>query len=77
MSMKNVTGLPGQTAFDIAIKQYGAVEGIRFLLEDNTISNQFVVVPETLQGLTISIRENQIINQRVTSYYGGKPVVSY
>jgi hypothetical protein len=76
MSMKNITGLPGQTAFDIALQEYGDVEGIRFLLEDNTVSTQFVVVPETLQGLTIRIREGEIINQKVTSYYR-KPVVSY
>lgn len=74
--MTNITGLPGQTAFDVALQYYGSVEGLRKLLEDNTINNEFVVVPETVTGQTISIRDDEIINKKVTDYYT-KPVVSY
>lgn len=74
--MKGITAVPGQTAFDIALQYYGSVEGIRYLLEDNEVDGQFVVVQETLSGERVEIREDIIINKKVTSYYT-EDVVSY
>lgn len=74
--MKNVTGLPGQTAFDIVLENYGSLEtGLRWLLEDNAINNQFAVVPETVNGQVLKIRED-FVNKSVIDYYT-KPVVTY
>jgi hypothetical protein len=74
--MKTITGRPGQTAFDIALQQYGSVEGIRWLLEDNPINGGLIVVPQTVTGETIAIREGQYKNKKVVDYFT-KPVVTY
>lgn len=73
--MSTVKGLPGQTIFDIALEQYGDVAGLRFLLEDNDINGELVVVPQTVTGQTLTIRDT-IINKKVTDYYM-QPVVTY
>lgn len=74
--MTGITARPGQTAFDIALQYYGNIEGIRFLLEDNSISSQFIVVSETLSGQRIEVREDEVINKKVTSFYK-EDVVTY
>lgn len=71
-----VNGKPGQTVFDIALQQYGSLEGLRWLLEDNEINGQQIVVPETVTGQTITIREGQYKNKKVVDYYK-KTVVTY
>ncbi len=73
--MTTVKGLPGQTIFDVALQQYGDVAGLRYLLEDNNINGELVVVPQTITGQTLVVR-NAIINKKVTDYYQS-PVVTY
>jgi hypothetical protein len=73
---KTITGKPGQTAFDIALQEYGSVEGLRWLMEDNTINSQQIVVPQTVTGETLVIRKDTYKNKKVVDYYS-KPVVTY
>lgn len=66
-----ITLSKNQSVFDAAIKHYGSVEGIRFLIEDNG--------PEVLNadpdGLTLKIRK-EVINQSVVDYFENREIVS-
>lgn len=71
-----VKGLPGQSVFDIALKHYGSLEGIRFLMEDNEYSGQNIVNIVNLDGKDISIRKGVVLNKRVADYFQNRTIVT-
>lgn len=71
-----VKGILGQTVFDIALKHYGSLEGIRFLMEDNQISGQNIVNVGDLDGVNISIRKGVVLNKQVADYFATKTIVT-
>ena len=58
-----VIGKYGQTVFDISMQEYGTIEYIGDLIEDNNIS-----LTEDLTGLSIIIREQLILPEKVKKY---------
>ena len=65
---KRVTIITQQTLFDIAIQQYGGVDGILLLIEDNPQlaldfnSNIFA-------GMELKLRDSAAVNEDVSDYY--------
>lgn len=59
--MKVVEIKYGQSLFDIAIQEYGSVEGVFWLVEDNNLSG---IVDNVYEGDTLNVRET-IINKQV------------
>lgn len=73
---KTITGLPGQTAFDVALQEYGDIAGLRWLMNDNQQNGYLLVISPNVTGFTLNIRKNTFINKKVVDYYK-KPVTTY
>ena len=56
--MVKIKVLPNQTAYDIALQEYGNVAGINWLIEDNNFT---AVAPQLTAGDTLNIRFSEIV----------------
>lgn len=72
----NITGRPGQTALDIALKHYGSLEGLRLLMEDNEIGGENILTASDLEGEEIKIRKGVVINKSVADYFANREIVT-
>lgn len=70
--MKTITARQGQTIYDLAIKHYGDIEGIDWILEDNPGLD----IENEIDGMQVILRDdvkNQVIvdqlkNKQLTTY---------
>lgn len=77
----------GQTIEDLAIQEFGSISGIRFLLEDNSISLDDNLYPGQLiniRSTEITDQESQTVNflkqnniRPTAGFVGEKPELSY
>lgn len=65
MVFKKKTVLPRQSVWDLCIEHYGSVEGLQFLLTDNSESCNLETTP--VPGTIILIREP--INKKVVEFF--------
>lgn len=72
MSLEKV--LEGQTAWDIVLQEYGDIQGMTKMLEDWLDSNGECVLGRgvEIEGEELPIRDEEVINQKVISYYEAK-----
>lgn len=76
MSTTTTTINPGQTAFDVAIAQYGSIEAIGWLLTDNDYSGEFILGAISQEGQVLALRE-ATLNKAVVNYFANRPNTTY
>ncbi len=64
--MSNIIVLNGQSLFDIALQEYGSIEAVFQLADDNGITN---ITDSLIPGTELIIDENMIIDKNVVNYY--------
>ena len=67
--MKIITVKFGQTIFDIALQEYGDLEGIKTLLEDN---EGLDLSQELVEGSKLNISIDKIIQQPIVNEFLNK-----
>lgn len=68
---------PGQTIFDIALEQYGSLEGLEYLIEDNDYEGKLIIGDVDLDDEDIIIRDDSVIDQTIVDYHSNTVLVSY
>lgn len=63
----NITALKKQTVFEIALQEYGSLDGVRIILEDNPGLSIFIGQP--LGGRSIVCRFDSTIDKKVVAQY--------
>lgn len=66
--MKNIAVKDGQNLLDVALEQYGAVEALVFLLNDNELP----LSPELQAGQQLRVDDTKIIDAGVTTYLSAR-----
>jgi hypothetical protein len=65
--MKTIMISEGQNLFDLALQQYGSIEGIFWIIEDNiTVVNS--IDASLVAGMVLNIRD-AVIDSEVINYY--------
>lgn len=64
----------GQTAWDIVLRNYGDPQGMTQMLEDWLDDNGECVLGRgvDLEGEELPVRTDELVNQKIVSYYDGK-----
>lgn len=70
--MKTVIARQGQTIFDLSIQHYGDVEGISWIIEDNSDLD----IESDINGLSVKIR-NDVLNQVIVDKLKSKQLTTY
>jgi len=68
MTYKEITGKWNQSIVDIAVLEYGSVEGIPYIIEDNPDHNFLPFPARPITNLTILIRNDAVINKKVKDH---------
>lgn len=69
--MQIVKFKPGQTVFDVALEQYGNIEGVALIAEDNPS----ISLDEAEEGTEVLIRD-EVIDKKTKNYFSNKTIVS-
>ena len=72
--MKAVTTNSRQSIFDIALKHYGSIEAVAWLVADNPTGNYLTV--GSLDNVKFNIRES-VENQTVVDFFDDKELVTF
>jgi hypothetical protein len=64
--MSSIIVLYGQSLFDIAVQEYGSIEAVFQLADDNDI---YDITAELSPGTELIIDKNMIIDTNVVNYY--------
>lgn len=75
--MKKVTVQEGQTVFDICLQNYGSLDGLVYLMQDNVFDGETVLGNVDIEGKELLIREDSIVNQTIVDYYSNKVLTSF
>lgn len=74
--MTQATIRSGQSAWDIALQEYGSIEAIAWMMADNNISGEFVVGDLEQEGQVLKIRD-EVVNQSITDYFESRQITTY
>lgn len=68
---------PGQTILDLALQQFGSLEGIDYLIEDNDYEGNLIVGDIEVEDQEIKIRADSVIDQTVVEQHSNNVIASY
>lgn len=73
VTTKKYTAAKGQSLFDIAVQEYGHIDGVVWLCQDNNIHS---LPQENLMGQTFNLRTETINKKTVEELRPYNPIIS-
>jgi hypothetical protein len=69
-----IIGKKNQTIIEVALQEYGSVEGVKYIIEDNSPTFDILIyVP--VEGMSLTIRKDSVIDKKVLARYNKTDVI--